>query len=44
MMPSTMLLKKDSSSWRRWPEGPDEWTESWDVGGRRWESKSSLSM
>lgn len=44
MTPSTMLLKKDSSSRRRWPEGPEEWRESWEVGGRRWESKSSLSM
>ena len=44
MTPSTILLKNDSSSRRRWPEGPEEWRESWEVGGRRWESKSSLSM
>lgn len=44
MTPSTILLKKDSSSRRRWPEGPEEWRESLEVGRRRWESKSSLSM
>ena len=44
MTPSTILLKKDSSSRRRWPEGPEEWSESWEVEGRRWESKSSLWM
>ena len=44
MTPSTILLKNDSSSRRRWPAGPEEWRESWEVGGCRWESKSSLSM
>ena len=44
MTPSTMLLKKDSSSRRRWAEGSEKWAESWEVKGRRWESKSSLSI
>lgn len=44
MTPSTILLKKDSSSRRRRPAGREDWRESWEVGGRRWESKSSLSM
>ena len=28
IIPSTISLKKDSSSRRRWPEGPEEWRES----------------